>query len=132
MRATTSSTCAEPCSSVSLPRSTSFATWPWVTLRASSRPACTSSSWTSLSTTGMPAAAIVWAIWPPMVPAPTTAALNTNMSLRLYGTLAFSCHLGAEPAQRALQRFALRAADEDQVDERHPGPRLLELVAQLE
>src|ERR1700740_1617126 len=33
----------------------------------------------SLSTTGMPAAAIVWAIWPPIVPAPTTAALNTNM-----------------------------------------------------
>jgi hypothetical protein len=27
----------------------------------------------------MPAAAIVWAIWPPIVPAPTTAALNTNM-----------------------------------------------------
>ena len=33
----------------------------------------------SFSTTGMPAAAIVWAIWPPIVPAPTTAALNTNM-----------------------------------------------------
>src|ERR1700729_2730395 len=33
----------------------------------------------SLSTTGKPAAAIVWAICPPMVPAPTTAALNTNM-----------------------------------------------------
>jgi hypothetical protein len=27
----------------------------------------------------MPAAAIVWAICPPIVPAPTTAALNTNM-----------------------------------------------------
>ncbi len=27
----------------------------------------------------MPAAAIVCAIWPPIVPAPTTAALKTNM-----------------------------------------------------
>jgi hypothetical protein len=33
----------------------------------------------SFSTTGIPAAAIVWAIWPPIVPAPTTAALNTNI-----------------------------------------------------
>ena len=52
---------------------------PVVTLRASASPASTSSSSTSFSTTGMPAAAIVWAIWPPMVPAPTTAALKTNM-----------------------------------------------------
>ena len=33
----------------------------------------------SFSTVGIPAAAIVWAIWPPIVPAPTTAALNTNI-----------------------------------------------------
>ena len=31
----------------------------------------------------MPAEAITWAISPPMVPAPTTAALNTNIGRRL-------------------------------------------------
>src|SRR4051794_35319756 len=35
----------------------------------------------SLRTTSIPAAAIVCAIWPPMTPAPTTAALKTNMDL---------------------------------------------------
>src|SRR5205807_352403 len=34
---------------------------------------------TSLSTTSRPAAAMTWAISPPIVPAPTTAALNTYM-----------------------------------------------------
>ena len=37
----------------------------------------------SFSSTGIPAAAMVWAIWPPMVPAPTTAALKTNMARTL-------------------------------------------------
>jgi hypothetical protein len=46
--------------------------------------------------------------------------------------LAFSCHLGAEAAQRALQGLALRAADEQQVEEGQAGPRLLQRVAQLE
>jgi hypothetical protein len=36
-----------------------------------------------LRTTGVPAAAITWAISPPIVPAPTTAALNTNTLLKL-------------------------------------------------
>src|SRR6478672_1387699 len=144
MRLTTSSTAAGTSSSDILPRLTCPASCPWVTLRASSSPACTRSSLTSLSTTGMPAAAIVCAIWPPMVPAPTTAALKTNMgsgtapdsgsrrARRLYGTLAFSRHLDPEAAQRAGQRLALRAADEQQVHDRHAGPRLLELVGQLE
>src|ERR1035438_4771888 len=79
MRSSTSAMRSSPCSEVSLPRSTSLATCPEVTLRASSSPACTSASSMSLSTTGMPAAAIVWAICPPIVPAPTTADLNTNM-----------------------------------------------------
>jgi len=65
-----------------LPLSASLPTWPRVTLRASSSPARTSSSLTSLSTTGIPAAATVWAICPPIVPAPTTAALNTNIPMR--------------------------------------------------
>ena len=42
-----------------LPLSASLPTWPRVTLRASSSPARTSSSRTSLSTTGIPAAAMV-------------------------------------------------------------------------
>ncbi len=29
---------------------------------------------------------MVWAIWPPMVPAPTTAALKTNMGRQAIGT----------------------------------------------
>src|SRR5215217_7557798 len=115
MRPTTSSTWAAACSSVSRPFSTRPSTCPCVTLRASSRPAWTSSSLTSLSTTGVPEAAMVWAIWPPMVPAPTTAALNTNMA-----------------PQAALERLALRAADEEQIHEGHPGALLLERVAQLQ
>src|SRR5437660_1377659 len=51
--------------------------WPLVTSRAFSRPTSTKARSTSLSTTGMPAAATTCAISPPMVPAPTTAALNT-------------------------------------------------------
>ena len=46
-------------------------------------PRSTNSCFTSLSTTGMPAEAITWAISPPIVPAPTTAALNTNKPSRL-------------------------------------------------
>ena len=42
-------------------------------------PVSTNSCSTSLSTTGTPAVAITWAISPPIVPAPTTAALNTNI-----------------------------------------------------
>ncbi len=79
MRPSTASICCAACSAVILPFSASLLICPLVTLRASSRPACTSASSMSFSTTGMPAAAIVWAICPPIVPAPTTAALNTNM-----------------------------------------------------
>ena len=65
----------------------SFATrppsWPWVTSRAFSGPWSTNFCLTSLRTTAMPADAITWAISPPMVPAPTTAALKTNIARRL-------------------------------------------------
>ena len=71
----------------------------------------------------MPAEAIVWAISPPIVPAPTTAALNTNMSPKSSGTAlggegyraGFLLRLGREAAQRAAQRVAQRAADEEHV-----------------
>ncbi len=59
--------------------------WPSVTSRAFSRPVSTNSCLTSLRTTGMPAAEITWAISPPMVPAPTTAALKTNMAAEASG-----------------------------------------------
>jgi hypothetical protein len=52
---------------------------PWVTSWAFRRPWSTNFCSTSFSTTGTSADAITWAISPPMVPAPTTAALNTYM-----------------------------------------------------
>ena len=70
----------------------------------------------------MPAAAIVCAIWPPMVPAPTTAALNTNMAGLLRARIAerSRVELAASRAKRRSvrsQRVGLRAADEEQVDD---------------
>src|SRR5262249_61784956 len=90
-----------------LPLSASLAAWPLLTARASSMPAATSAWSTSLRTTGIPAAAIVWAIWPPIVPAPTTAALNTNMLCRspLYLLGGFP---GAEPIARRRKRARRR------------------------
>src|SRR3954471_14980673 len=79
MRPTTSSTCWSAWSWVSFSFLTSRASWPVVTSRAFSRPTSTNFRSTSLRTTGMPAAAMTWAISPPIVPAPTTAALKTNM-----------------------------------------------------
>ena len=66
------------------------------TSRACASPASTSVSSASLSRTGMPAAAIAWASSPPMAPAPTTAALNTNMP--------------ADPSDRARPRARRRSA----------------------
>src|SRR4051794_13806331 len=142
MRSRTPATCVPAASSSSLPRSTSLPTWLWVTLRASASPASTRSSSTSFSTTGMPADAMVWAIWPPMVPAPTTATLKTNMvwtallrkgeRRRLYAGVPLRSELGREPAQRPLERLALRAADEQQVERAEPAALLLELVVELE
>src|SRR4051794_12424651 len=142
MRSTTCATCSPAASSSSLPRSTSLETWFCVTLRASARPASTRSSLTSLSTTGMPAEAMVWAIWPPMVPAPTTAALKTNMSRnallregergRLYAGVALGPELRGEASQRPLERLALRAADEQEVERAELPALLLQLVAELE
>ncbi len=55
------------------------ASWPSVTARAFSTAASTNFWSMSLTTTGMSAAAIACAISPPMVPPPTTAALETNI-----------------------------------------------------
>src|SRR3954469_22074723 len=79
MRPRRASTCSSACSCVIRSFLTSFATWPCVTSRAFCSPASTKRWSTSLSTTGTSADAMTWAISPPMVPAPTTAALNTNI-----------------------------------------------------
>src|SRR3954463_3074117 len=79
MRSSSSAACASACSCVRGSLATSLPSWDAVTSRAFSSPASTKRRSTSLRTTGMPAAAMTWAISPPMVPAPTTAALKTNM-----------------------------------------------------
>src|SRR3954465_13748700 len=142
MRSRTPATWTPAASSSSLPRPTSLPTCFLVPFRASVSPASTRSSSTSLSTTGMPAEAMVWAIWPPMVPAPTTAALKTNMfrtallrkrkGRRLYAGVAVRSQLRGEAPQRALERLALRAADEQQVERAELAAALLELVVELE
>src|SRR4051794_31320903 len=132
----TSSTAASACSWVSFSFLTRRPNCPAVTLRASVRPASTNSCLTSLRTTSIPAAAMVWAIWPPMVPAPTTAALNTNMPRTLLLARGFAIRgaLTGEARQGAGQRLALARADEHGVHQEGQGPEplLLELVAQPE
>ena len=90
------STSAAAACSVSRPFSTSFAVAFSETSRARSSPS-------PLSRTGMPAAAIAWASSPP---APTTAALNTNMALTL--AIPFGGQLVGEPLERALELTAER------------------------
>src|SRR3954471_21188846 len=101
-------------SSSSLPFSTSLAAWRSVTSRAFSSPASTNFASTSLSTTGTSAGAITWAISPPMTPAPTTAALKTNMAVTLASAaeLAFRRELVGEAGERAAQRVRELAAQE--------------------
>src|SRR3954447_22788657 len=79
MRPRTSESCRSASSWVIFSLETRRESWPEVTSRAFSRPTSTNFWSTSLRTTGMPAAAMTWAISPPIVPAPTTAALKTNM-----------------------------------------------------
>src|SRR3954469_24447211 len=109
-------------------------------------PASTSSCLTSLRTTGNPDAAIVCAICPPMVLAPTTAALNTNTLGTprnrdsdprggSRGTAGAYLHevvarrqLAAEAGERAPQGLGHRAADEQPVDDADQRPAVLDLV----
>src|SRR4051794_1192411 len=81
----------------------------------------------------MPAAAMTWAISPPMVPAPTTAALKTNMRAgRLPVGLVIRPQLIPEAEERASQRVGERAADEQEVEEERERPALLQPVRELE
>src|SRR5919202_4515899 len=134
MSESTRSRWAAACRSSSLPFSTSLPTCPSVTSRALSRPASTKRWSTSLRTTGMSAAAMTWAISPPTPPAPTTAALNTNMARTLASApeLALRRDLRGEAAQRAPERLGERAANEQQVDDRCEQVSLLQPVVQGE
>src|SRR5215210_2260036 len=120
----------------SLPFLTRLAPWRADTSRAFSRPVSTKRCSTSLRMTGMPAAAMTCAISPPITPAPTTAALKTNMA----GTLAahsglplqVPAPLAGEPGEGPLERRLDLAAHEEAVDEPRRGGLLLELVVELE
>ena len=81
----TSSSRVSACSWVSFSFFTSRSSWPLVTSRAFSSPWSTNFWSMSLSTTGMSDEAIACAISPPIVPAPTTAALKTNIGLGASG-----------------------------------------------
>src|SRR6185436_6877909 len=117
------STSASPCSAVIFSLETSLPTCLEVTSRALRRPASTYSWSTSLSRTGTSAAAITWAISPPMTPAPTTAALKTNMgpdprSSPARPELDLRLALVGEARDGAAQRVGHRPAHEQQVDDR--------------
>src|SRR4051794_9395915 len=145
---------ASPCSSAWSWLIFSFFTrrpsWPSVTSLAFARPWSTNFWSTSFSTTSTSAAASTWAISPPIVPAPTTAALNTNMVGEPFRSLfaggrrnwprgvrgrlqrGLLGRLGGEAPQRARERVALRAADEDRVGERGQRAALRQLVVERE
>ena len=112
MRPSVAAACSSACSWVIFCLWTRPASWPRVTSSAFLRPRSTNSCLMSLRITGMPADAITWAISPPIVPAPTTAALNTNTLWRLLvvGGAAAVAARGSRGAPRALSRAARGAA----------------------
>ena len=79
IRPMTSSRRASACSWVIFSLETSLSSCDLVTSRDFSSAWSTNFCSTSLTTTGMSALAITWAISPPIVPPPSTAALKTNM-----------------------------------------------------
>src|SRR3954452_26174 len=124
---------ASACSWLSLPFSTSLAVWRCVTSRAFSSPASTYLESTSLSRTGTSADAITWAISPPMTPAPTTAALKTNMPATLASApspeLPLGRQLDGEARDRTAQGLAHAPAQEQPL---HRRERELGLERELE
>src|SRR5215218_8700655 len=79
----------------------------------------------------MSAAAITWAISPPITPAPTTAALNTNMTRNL-AELDLGLALVGEAAEGAPQGVGHGPAHEQQVDRRGERIAVLDLVLERE
>src|SRR5687767_3965044 len=137
MRARISAACASACSCVIFCLLTRLPSCAAVTSRAFFRPSSTNSGSTSFSTTGMPAEAMTWAISPPIVPAPTTAALNTNtltVSFWLASVeVAVGLQLDREAPQRPAQCVAERATHEEQIGQHGADARVaLELVGELD
>src|SRR3954463_15937616 len=148
MRPSSASPCSSAWSWVIFSFFTRRPSWPSVTSLALARPWSTNFWSTSFSTTSTSAAASTWAISPPIVPAPTTAALNTNMvgeALRslfaggrrnwprgVGGRLQRGLlgRLGGEAAERAGERVALRAPDEDRARQRSQRSALGEPVGE--
>src|SRR5262245_9791239 len=127
-------TCASPSSWLSLPLLTSLSAWFRVTSRAFSSPVSTKRWSTSLRMTGMSAAAMTCAISPPITPAPTTAALNTNMAMTLAADHGLQLHIPAAFAEEAVERPAQRrghlAAHEQRVHEPRRRGAVLDLVVE--
>src|SRR5436190_4287789 len=153
MRPVTASSRSSACSWVSLSFFTSAPSWRSVTSCAFAMPASTNFCSTSFRTTGMSAFAIAWAISPPMVPAPTTAALNTNKlasESRVADAGGYMAQtgpgdrrsglepvrgalhdLGGERGERSLEREAHLRAHEQGVGDLHERPALPQVIGQL-
>src|SRR3954451_7425584 len=129
MRPRISATCWSACSWVIFSFLTCDPVWIFETSSALVRPWSTNFWSMSLRTTEMPAELITWAISPPIVPAPTTAALVTNMAARLQRCLVRS--LRGKPPQSAFQSHRERAADEEDVGQAAQRATARELVVEL-
>src|SRR5687767_4925906 len=139
MRPTISSACLSASSWVIFSFLTSEPSWPVVTCCAFSSPWSTNFCSTSFSTTSTPDEAITWAISPPIVPAPTTAALNTYIRsvppvVAARGRLQsrFLFRLGGEAAEGPVDRGGKGPADEQDVGDLPQDARLGEPIVELE
>src|SRR3954466_1211478 len=129
MRPRMAATCSSAWSWVIFSFLTSDPVWIFETSSAFVRPWSTNFWSMSLRTTGMPAELMTWAISPPIVPAPTTAALVTNMAARLQRR--FFLSLRGKAAQSAFQSHCHRPADEESVGDPAQRTRLRERVLEL-
>src|SRR4051794_22621681 len=130
MRPRIATTCSSAWSWVIFSFLTRDPVWIFETSSAFVRPWSTNFWSMSFRTTGMPAELMTWAISPPIVPAPTTAALKTNMGARLQRSL-FSRFRG-KAEKCAPEGVGERPANEQQVGEPAQRAALLELVRELD
>src|SRR3954454_9735271 len=120
MRPRICATCSPACSWVIFSFLTCDPVWIFETSSALWRPWSTKFWSMSLRTTGMPAELMTWAISPPIVPAPTTAALVTNMAARLQRRFVLSFR-GKAP-ESAFQSHCEGAPDEQDVGQTTERP----------
>src|SRR3954453_16712225 len=130
MRSRIAATCSSACSRVIFSFLTRDPVWIFDTSSAFVRPWSTNFWSMSLRTTGMPAELMTWAISPPIVPAPTTAALVTNMAARLQGGLIL--RFCREAPESAFQSHCERPADEQHVGQAAQRAALGERVVQAQ